>query len=276
MGIGCFWSRLVLLLGLFIQIMSSSSLPSSPAAQQKRPTKIAIVGGGNVGTTLADSIVNAPPNANHQFDVCIAARDPNKTRTKLIEWEMEHLQVADSMAAAIVAANVIILATSSAHSDEAIAHVAQSLGYENLKGKIIIDATNPLSSFEDGLQVRWGMTKSGAEVLQSHLPSDCRVYKAFNTVGVELMARPRSTMNVDMLYAGPDEEIANVIAAVGFMPRYVGPLRYARNLEAMAELWIHCAIPPLPAANWGRDWTFGVAGNPTTSSSSSAAETKEE
>jgi 8-hydroxy-5-deazaflavin:NADPH oxidoreductase len=275
MGIGRFWfKRGVFLLGLFIRIMSSSSLPS--AAQPKRPTKIAIVGGGNVGTTLADSIVNAP-NSNAQFDVCIAARDPQKTRSKLIEWEMEHLVVADSMQEAIIAADVIILATSSAHTDDAISHVAQSLGYDNLKGKIIIDATNPLSSFEDGLQVRWGVTKSGAEVLQSHLPSDCRVYKAFNTVGVELMARPRSTMNVDMLYAGPDEEIGTIIAAVGFIPRYVGPLRYARNLEAMAELWIHCAIPPLPAANWGRDWTFGVAGNPTTSSSSSsAAETKVE
>jgi len=47
------------------------------------------------------------------------------------------------------------------------------------------------------------------------------------------------------------------LEAVGFRALWVGPIRYARNLEAMAELWIHMAIPPLPAAQWGRDWTFG-------------------
>jgi predicted dinucleotide-binding enzyme len=68
--------------------------------------------------------------------------------------------------------------------------------------------------------------------------------------------------NVDMMYAGPDDGIADVVAAMGYKPYYVGPIRYSRNLEAIAELWIHCAVPPLPANYLGRDWTFGIAGNP--------------
>ena len=45
-----------------------------------------------------------------------------------------------------------------------------------------------------------------------------------------------------MLLAGAPEgrDIAElVVAGVGFKPKYVGPIRYARNLEAIAELWIH-------------------------------------
>ena len=55
---------------------------------------------------------------------------------------------------------------------------------------------------------------------------------------------------------------ADAIFAVGFKPYYVGPIRYARNLEAIAELSIHCAIPPLPGAHLGLDLTFSMAGNP--------------
>lgn len=46
---------------------------------------------------------------------------------------------------------------------------------------------------------------------------------------------------LDMLYVGPADpaakaKISAVIAAVGFHPVYVGPIRYARNLESIAEL----------------------------------------
>jgi predicted dinucleotide-binding enzyme len=94
------------------------------------------------------------------------------------------------------------------------------------------------------------------------LPSVFVNLQAFNTLGVEHMA---DAAGKDMLFCGPDNEksvVAEVISAVGFKPFYVGPIRYARNLEAMAELWIHCAIPPLPAKQKGRLWTFAIAGQP--------------
>ena len=54
-----------------------------------------------------------------------------------------------------------------------------------------------------------------------------------------------------------------MIAGTGFDPRYVGTIRYARNLEAMAELWIHLANPPLSdAANWGHNFHFQVLKKP--------------
>ncbi len=66
---------------------------------------------------------------------------------------------------------------------------------------------------------------------------------AFNTIGVELLGNPQiNGQKLTMLYAGPDDQqelVGQVVAGVGFIPEYVGPIRYARNLEAIAELWIH-------------------------------------
>jgi len=59
-----------------------------------------------------------------------------------------------------------------------------------------------------------------------------------------------------------DGDSHGAISAIGYKPFYVSPMRYVRNLEAIAELWIHCAIPPMPAQYLGRHWTFSIAGNP--------------
>ena len=50
--------------------------------------------------------------------------------------------------------------------------------------------------------------------------------------------------------------------AVGFKPFYVGPIRYARNLEAMAELWIHMAIPGLGGRDTSRNFWWSIGGDP--------------
>jgi 8-hydroxy-5-deazaflavin:NADPH oxidoreductase len=210
---------------------------------------ISVIGGGSVGTTLADSISKNPSG----YSVMIAARDVAKTKGKLEEMGKSHLPVQE-MASAIAAADILIMATPSIHSDDGLKALVESFG--DVSGKILIDATNPLNEFPNGLQIRWEHGTSGGEYIQSLLPNT-KVYKAFNTLGVEHMS---NVVDVDMMYAGPDQEIAPIIAAIGYRPIYVGPIRYARNLEAIAELWIHCAISPLPGNYLGREWTFKIAG----------------
>lgn len=66
--------------------------------------------------------------------------------------------------------------------------------------------------------------------------------------------------------AGPKEKegvAAKVIEGVGFIPKYVGPIRYARHLEAIAELWIDLGVPFIggkhgQTESWGRSFHFQV------------------
>ena len=76
-----------------------------------------------------------------------------------------------------------------------------------------------------------------------------------------------AALGKDMMIAGdPDETsrkiVEEVVAGVGFKPFYVGPIRYARNLEAIAELWIHMGVPPLGARTLSRNFWFSVSGDP--------------
>jgi hypothetical protein len=80
---------------------------------------------------------------------------------------------------------------------------------------------------------------AGGEVLAEALP-DTYVFKAFNSVGSEMLGDAERLMGepITMLYAGPEEKkevAAGVIEQVGFVPSYVGPIRYARNLEVRAS-----------------------------------------
>jgi predicted dinucleotide-binding enzyme len=147
----------------------------------------------------------------------IAARDPEKVKVKLTDLP-ESLKI-ELAATAIASADVLILATPSVHSDEGIQALAVSLG--DVSGKVIIDATNPLTEFSNGLQVRWAQGTSGGEVLQEALPT-AFVYKAFNTLGLEHMAVPDGK---DMLFcgaAGDSKDLTeDIVAGVGYKHYYV-------------------------------------------------------
>lgn len=172
------------------------------------------------------------------------------------------MQVVPASPESMLPSHVVILATPGIYGDEEMKAFASSLG--DMRDKVIIDATNPLGPFTDGLQVRtWEGGISSGEMLQSHLPQS-KVYKAFNTVGVEHM---REALGKDMMIAGdPDTSYRAmaeaVVAAVGFNPFYVGPIRYSRNLEAMAEMWIHMAIPGLGGRSASRNFWFSIGGDP--------------
>jgi predicted dinucleotide-binding enzyme len=222
----------------------------APAMSALLSQTITVIGGGPVGSTLASAILKSGKVGK----VLIATRDPAKTKAKLDEEGKSDLEVLD-MKTAIGAGDVLILAVASLYSDEAIKKMAESLG--DVSSKILIDLTNPFTAYPDGLEIRWEQGTSGGELLQSLLPNT-KVYKAFNTLGVEHMS---DGTGKDMLFAGPDKDIADLVATIGYKPIYVGPIRYARNLEAMAELWTHCAIPSMPANYLGTHWTFKLAGN---------------
>lgn len=183
--------------------------------------QIAIIGAGKVGTTLGTRFLAA----GHQ--VTYGARNPDDPKHAATGASI------DTIAAAASRAELIVLTTSWAGAQDALAAAG------DLAGKILVDATNPIGP---GMVLTHGTTDSGAEQVARWAPG-ARVVKAFNSIGMEVMANPRFGDRGAVLWLCGDDvaacEIVSTLAAsIGFEPLRLGPLARARFIEPAALLWI--------------------------------------
>ena len=205
--------------------------------------RIAIVGAGNVGSTLAHRWAAL----GHQ--VTIGSKDPSSEKARALAQEL-NLPVV-SLTDAAAASDLVLLAT----PGDATISAAQNCG--DLSGKVVIDATNPLKPGLSGLDHPGG--QSGAQLLQQAIPA-ARVVKAFNTIGFNIMANPvidgRKSV---LLLSGDDAKAVDTIAELaeemGFEPLRIGNLSTSRMQEEHALLWIHLAV----RGGLGRDFIFSLA-----------------
>ena len=185
--------------------------------------KIAIIGAGRVGKTLGKALEAKGHN------IAYGTRDPAKAKVRQ----------AKTVVQALAGAEAVILATPWVASEAVICEFA-----DELAGKIVIDATNPINPTLTRLAV--GFNTSGAELLQSQARG-AKFYKAFNTTGVGVMARPRfNAGDAVMFVAGPDgadkKTVLRIVADVGFEAVDAGELKAARLLEPLAMLWVQLAL----------------------------------
>jgi predicted dinucleotide-binding enzyme len=147
---------------------------------------------------------------------------------------------------AVADAEVVILATPSGAIDEVLADVGPALD-----GKILIDATNPMSP--DFLPP---VGTSAAQKIQSKLPGT-HVFKAFNTAFASRQASPGVNGEpIDGFVAGDDEAakavVLGLVGDIGFRPVDVGPLAMAHTLEGIALLSINLQIRN--GGSWQSGW----------------------
>ena len=150
---------------------------------------------------------------------------------------------------AAATAEVVVLCTPWQGTQEAI----QSCG--DLDGKVIIDATNPLSPDFSTLEV--GLTSSGAEQVAGWA-TGARVCKAMNQIGAPMMDHPQLAGTPVMFICGDDDPAKSVTAGLvgelGFETVDAGELSLARLLEPYALLWIHLAL----RRGFGTGFGFGL------------------
>jgi 8-hydroxy-5-deazaflavin:NADPH oxidoreductase len=159
---------------------------------------ITICGSGNVGGALAGGW----KKAGHS--VTFAARDPNGAKDA--ELKKDGYAVAPQAAPAR-SADVIVLAT----PWDATAATIKALG--DLAGKIVIDATNPLTA---KLELALGFSDSAGETV-ARLASGAKVVKAFNTTGANNMANSAyASGKLMMPVAGDDSEAKKSVS--GLLP----------------------------------------------------------
>jgi hypothetical protein len=200
--------------------------------------KIAIIGAGKLGGALGV----AWAKAGHT--IYFGVRDPagGKTRPPLAEigGRASSLVVPD----AVRLAEVVVLATPWNAVPEVIAVMGE------VRGKIIIDSTNPLFlNAEGSLSLSLGSSTSGAEEV-ARLAPGARVAKAFNTYGWENFADAAYPAYGDlkpvMFYCSDDDEAKEIVEKLavdlGFDPVDTGGLGMARSLEPLALLWIRLAV----------------------------------
>ncbi len=193
--------------------------------------RIAIIGGGRVGTTLGSSWTTAG------HDITYGVRNP-----------AAHAGKAASVRDAVEGASVVVLATPWAAVGDALSAAG------DLAGRVLIDVTNPIGP---GFTLAVGHTTSGAEQIAA-LATGARVVKAFNTTGIENMANPRyGERRLVMPVAGDDVEAvamtAQLATALGFEAVTLPALARARELEPLALLWIKLAL------QYGHGRQFGFA-----------------
>jgi len=207
--------------------------------------KIAVIGAGNVGSTLAKKW------AAQGHKILLGVRAPAESKSQDLLKSIGAGASAHTITEAAAAAEVIVLATPWDVS-EAIARQIS----EEVKGKVLIDCTNPLKKDLSGLEV--GHSSSGGELIQKSCPQ-AFVYKAFNTTGFNIMADPHlESRKTAMFFCGDDqtrrEVVAGLVREVGFESIDAGPLASARLLEPFAMLWIQSAY----RFGLGRDFSFGI------------------
>jgi 8-hydroxy-5-deazaflavin:NADPH oxidoreductase len=199
---------------------------------------IAIVGAGRVGATLGQRFAGAG------HTVTYGVRNPDDPK-------YASLSPRTTVANACAAADVIVLTTPWAAAEAAIAAAG------HLAGKVLIDATNPIGP---GMVLTHGTTDPGAEQV-ARWATGARVVKAFNSVGMEVMANPAFGDQRSVLWmCGDDATAVDTAAAlaqsIGFEPVRLGPLSRARFLEPAALVWITAS------ASLGRQFSWGVLRRP--------------
>jgi 8-hydroxy-5-deazaflavin:NADPH oxidoreductase len=185
--------------------------------------RIAVIGAGNVGSGFGRAAVRAG------HDVVLAATRSEKARSVAADIGAT---AADSNAAAVRDADVVLLAVPAGVAPSVAAEIAPSLGKA-----VLVDASNPLNETFPDLAIE-GMSR--AEDVQRRAPG-AAVVKAFNTVLASRYANPvENGEPLQVLLAGDDAAAKGTVAllaeSLGFAPLDAGGLRFARTLEEMAFL----------------------------------------
>jgi hypothetical protein len=203
--------------------------------------KIGIVGSGVVGQALANGFIK------HGFEVMMGSR----SLSKLADWKNKAGEkgLAGSFPQAAAYADIIVLAVKGTAAMEALSII----GEEHLRGKIIIDATNPIADeppVNGVIKFFTTLDRSLMEDLQAALP-DAHFVKAFNSIGNAFMINPDFGSRPSMFMCGNSEsakkEVSKIIELFGFDAEDMGKAEAARAIEPLCMLW---CIPGFLNNSW--------------------------
>ena len=209
--------------------------------------KISILGTGPVGQTIAGKL----KELGHE--VMIGTRDVSKTEASkerspmgtppFSEWHRSHQSVKlGTFPDAAKFGEIVFVCTNGFGTLNAL----KMAGTENLKGKTVLDISNPLD-FSKGMPPslisQWSNTNSLGEEVQKALPG-ANVVKALNIVNCEVMVNAKKTGgDPTMFVAGNDgkakDQVKGILKQFGWTDILdLGDISGARGMEMILPIWV--------------------------------------
>jgi predicted dinucleotide-binding enzyme len=203
--------------------------------------KVGILGSGVVAKVLATGFLK------HGYEVMLGTRDVSK----LADWLKQNTKgKTGSFSDAAAFGGIIVLAVKGSVAKQ----VLEMAGASNLKGKTIIDATNPISevpAVNGVMNFFTDLKGSFMEQLQTAHP-DAHFVKAFNSVGSAFMVNPDfGGEKPSMFICGNNdpakEEVTEILTQFGWETEDMGKAEAARAIEPLCILW---CIPGFIGNRW--------------------------
>lgn len=196
----------------------------------EQKSKVAVIGLGNIGTAVASNLVKA------NRTVIIADRKIDKANE--FAQKLGSLAQPLSIPDAIKESDIIVFAVWFDGIKELF------ITYKDeLKGKIIVDPSNPIAPDEKGgFKKIIGEHESAGEILSSLLPSGAKLAKALGTLGgASLSGAAFQNPEAAVLFYATDDtsinpDIEELIRDNGFEPVRVGGIDQSIRIEVFGDL----------------------------------------
>jgi len=204
--------------------------------------KVGVLGSGDVAKTLASGFLK------HGHQVMLGSRTPDKLK----DWATANPQgKTGNFANAADFGELVVLAVKGTAAWEAL----RRAGEENLAGKPVIDACNPIMDAPPTngvLKFFTTMNESLMEQLQVQFPN-AHLVKAFNSVGAAFMIDPqfdggKPTMFICGNDADAKKTVTRILDQFGWETEDMGGAEAARAIEPLCMLW---CIPGFLRNEWG-------------------------
>lgn len=196
--------------------------------------RVAVLGTGQVGRRLANKLIDV----GHAVTMGSRTAD----NADAAAWAAESGGAHGTFADAAADSELIVNATSGTVSLAALT----AAGADNLRGKVIVDVSNPLD-FSQGFPPKLVVPEAGsvAESLQQAFP-DAFVVKTLNSTNNQVMVDPGRIPGRHSLFLSGDDadakdQVVGLLRSFGWAEDQLvdlGPLITARSTEPLVLLWV--------------------------------------
>ncbi len=198
--------------------------------------KIAIIGSGDVGQSLAKGFIASG------HSVMIGTRDTSKKDLKWTKKHKSRLKVG-SFAESADFGEMAVLAVAWNSTENVL-----SIIRPQLSGKIVIDVTNPLVyDDDDAPELAVGHDISAGELVQQSL-ADSHVVKTLNIINNKKMVHPKFKKGTPTMFmcgnnSSAKSRVRNYLMELGWIDIHdIGGIDKSRLLEPLALLWIEYGV----------------------------------